>query len=57
MDQHRGVGHSYVRNKQACKLLGNDIKFVVTRGRVRGDKEWDESGQNIKTSSYKINKY
>ena len=44
-------------NKETNKLIEKEIRFVVTRGSGEGKGELDEGGQEVQSSSYKINKY
>ena len=37
------------------KLIENEIRFEVTRGRGWGKGELDEGGQKVQTCSYEIN--
>ena len=43
----------YLKNKFREK----GTRFVVTRGRIWGDRGLDEGGQKAQTCSYKINRY
>ena len=47
----------WILNKQINKLIEKEIRFVIIRGGGCGDGELDEGGQEVRTSSYKINKY
>ena len=54
---HSVVAQLYFQNKQTDKLIGKEIRFVVTWGKVWGEVELYEGSQKVQTSSYKINKY
>ena len=43
--------------KEKNKFIEKEIRLVVTRNRVWGQRELDEGSQKVQTSSYKINKY
>ena len=38
------------------KLIEKEIRFVVSRGRGRGEKELEEDGPKVQTSTYKISR-
>ena len=44
-------------SKQTNKLVEKEISFVIVRGGGGGEGGMDEGGQEIQTSSYKVNKY
>ena len=45
------------QNQNKTKLIEKEIGLVITRNRGQGDGGMEEGGQNMQTSSYKINKY
>ena len=47
----------YFKNNRKNKLMEKEIRFAVLRGRAWGEGKLDESGQEVETSSCKINKY
>ena len=46
-----------LKQNKTKKTHKKEIRSVVTKGRGWGEGELNESGQNVLTSSYKINKY
>ena len=48
------VSQLYFKYKQANKTIGKQIRFLGTRGGRQGERELNEGGQNIQTSSYKF---
>ena len=51
--QHCAVGHFYFKTK----LIEKEIRFEILKGRAWQEGKLVESGQEVETSSYKINKY
>ena len=52
------MGQLYFKNKQTTNKLiekRSDLRFSEAGG--RGKREWDEGGQNVQISNYKINNF